>query len=461
MFRKGISRLLVVLILLVGLSSMIQAQDNVLNYEQVISGTLNPGSPMIYTFTGSAGDVVTLYVATDFAIQASLSVSNSSGQPLGFSTEDTLTPMTNDVRVTATLPGDDTYIVTLNNQSDVAGNFSMSLSVADTLEQTVLTGSLVVTIAPDGTAQQFIIPANPDIPQIVSIQTQTPDVFFTALLQSAEGTVLASIPVGLNGITLVIPAGDLDHILTIDAADSTAGATVEIEILAGGAPAPATTEESQATDPNVCTVTASGVNVRSGPDTGFGVIGSLNEGTQFIATGQNSGWYNGTFNGQSAWVAASVVQASGNCGNLPTVDAPALPATAAPTQAPVDNTQPTATTQPTEDQNNNNNNQQPTTAPPTTAPPTEVPTQAVAFTVTSMSCRYLLNDGAYVDYRVEGPPNGQFRIDVRQGSTTYSVDRTMNSQGFLSGSQRFGQAGNSNYTAYIVYNGADVASAPC
>lgn len=460
MFRKQIFRLLVVLILSLGLSSVLQAQGNVLGYEQVITGTLNPGSPIIYTFQGSANDVVTLYVATDFAIQASVSVSNSSGQPLGFSNDDALTPMSNDARVTAKLPANDTYIVTLNNQSDVAGNFSMSLSVANTLEQTILTGSLVVTIAPDGTAQQFLIPANSDIPQIVSIQTQQPGVSFSALLQTAEGTVLASIPVGLNGITLVIPAGALDHILTIDAADSSTGAAVEIEILTGGTPQPATTEEAQVTDPNVCTVTATGVNVRSGPGTGYDVIGSLIDGNQFIATGQNSGWYNGTYNGQSAWVAASVVQASGNCGNLPTVAAPPLPQAPAATQAPDTNTgQPTATTQATATSdtgnNNNNNNQQATTAPPTAT------VQQVAFNVESMTCRYFQNDGATVDFRVTGPPNGTFRIDVRFGSTTYSVDRTMNSQGFLSGNQRIGQVGNSNYTAYIVYNGVDVASDDC
>ena len=78
-----------------------------------------------------------------------------------------------------------------------------------------------------------------------------------------------------------------------------------------------------------------------------------------------------------------------------------------------------------------------------------------------MTCRYFQNDGAYVDYRVEGAPNSTFQIEVRQGSTVYTETRTMNDQGFRTGNERIGQVGNSNYTAYIVYQGIDRRNDDC
>lgn len=445
--RRLIPRLLTILILCIGLGSTLIAQGGALTYGTVLTGTLNPGSPMIYTFSGNANDVATVYVIGSGELQTTLSLSNSSGQQLAFSTGDALTPMQNDARVTALLPANDTYIVTLNNLSDVGGTFLLALSVADPIAGITLIEPTTVTIEPNAPAQQFIVAGSS---QVLSIQNLRTDAGFTAQLQSADGQILASIAGGLDGTSFVLPFSDSPYILTVDAQDSALGAMVALEIL-GDVPAPVSTEEVQApTDPNVCTITGNAVNIRTGPGTNFDAIGTLVDGVQFIATGQNSGWYNGTYNGQSAWVAAGVVNASGNCANLPTVQAPAAPVQSATQDT--QNTQPTSTPVPTD---NSGNQQQPPTATPTTAA-TEVP-----FTVNSLSCRYLQNDGATVDFNVNGPASAQFRVDVRQGNTTYSVDRTLNQQGFLIGNQRFGQAGNSNYTAYIVYNGVDIANAPC
>ena len=459
MFRRLSQRLLIVVIFLLGLSSTVSAQGGPLSYDTLLTDTLNPGAPIIYTFSGTANEMVTVYVIGSNGLQPTLAISNSSGQPLGFSNDDALTPMGQDVRVTALLPANDTYIVTLNNTGTTAGTFTLSLSASQS-EQTILAaGTTAISIVADGTAQQYLIPGSPDGSQELSIQSLLPGVGFTARLQSADGKILASITGGLGRTTFDLPANELGYILTIDAEDSTIGAEIEVALGGTGAPAPAATEEAQAAqpaDPNVCTVTANGVNVRSGPGTNYGVVGSLNDGGQFIATGQNSGWYYGTFNGQTAWVAASVVNASGNCSNLNLVDAPPAPVAPAPatTEEP-QNSQPTSSAPPTA--TTQNQQQQPTTAPPTatTAPTT------VAFNVVSMSCRWFQNDGATVDFHVTGSPGATIRIDVRQGSTTYSADRTLNQQGFLNANQRFGQAGNNNYTAYIVYNGADVASADC
>lgn len=466
MLQKSVIRLFAVLFILVGLSSVIYAQGGPLAYGTTAEGTLQPGSPIIYTFSGTANDLVTVYVIGGNGLQASLSVSNSSGQPLGFSNNDALTPMSNDVRVTAKLPANDTYIVTLNNQGTTAGNFFLSISVADPIAPIQILDRTVVTIEPDSAAQAFSIAPNPAISQVVSVQALSPSEF-SVHLYSDDGRLLASIPSGLGGATFVLPASTTGYTLVVNSADPATGTQVEIAILAGGAqptgdtsvPSPATTEEPQVTDPNACTVTANAVNVRRGPGTNYDTIGSLGQGSQFIATGQNSGWYYGIYNGQGAWVAASVVTAVGNC-NLPFVDAPPAPATPVPAQPTTStNTQPTSPPTATTDSNT-----QPTSTSTTASNPTATSTATATtqpFTVISISCRYFQNEGATVDFHVEGAPSTTFQIDVRQGSTTYSTSKTMNQQGFLNANHRFGQAGNSNYTAYIVYNGVDQANAEC
>lgn len=80
-------------------------------------------------------------------------------------------------------------------------------------------------------------------------------------------------------------------------------------------------------DSDECVITGNAVNVRSGPSTDFEpAIGVLNAGIELIATGQNNGWFNVNYNGQSAWVASGVVDATGDtCADLPFVDAPELP----------------------------------------------------------------------------------------------------------------------------------------
>ncbi len=173
MFQKSLIRLVFILTLLLGLSSIIYAQGGPLAYGTTLNDTLNPASPIIYTFSGNADDVVTVYVIGSNDLQATLSVSNSSGQPLGFSNDDTLTPMTNDVRVTTKLPANDTYIVTVNNLGETAGDFFLSLSVADPTTPASFTDRATVTIEPDGIGQSFSIAPNPDISQVASVQALT------------------------------------------------------------------------------------------------------------------------------------------------------------------------------------------------------------------------------------------------------------------------------------------------
>jgi SH3 domain-containing protein len=62
------------------------------------------------------------------------------------------------------------------------------------------------------------------------------------------------------------------------------------------------------------------VNLRNGPGTTFGIVGTLVYGTSLSVYGQsNNGWYQVIDNGQLVWVSSSVTALGGNCDNLPDV----------------------------------------------------------------------------------------------------------------------------------------------
>lgn len=330
------------------------AAQNALTYGTSLTAELTSAAPQaFYTFNGTVGDVVTIYVLghnADFA--PTVSLSGNTGQ-LGFSNDDPLTPFSNDASITFRLPQDGGYSVLVGNANGNLGLYTISLQVATPVVSTVLTDNVIISIPVGAPSLTYTVPANSGASTNVTIQSQTPGFDFSAWLKNPDGQVIAVVAKGIDAATFVIPAADGNYELTVSAADSTLAGSVAISL--DGAPTtsvPDTTEETTApvptttteetTDPNVCTITTDGaVNVRSGPGTDYNVVNSLNPNGQLIATGQNNGWYYGTINGVTGWAFSGVVEASGAC-NLAFVEAPSAPVPQTTEEvAP----QPTATTQ--------------------------------------------------------------------------------------------------------------------
>jgi len=458
MFRKWLSRLALTLVLALTMSTLVSAQGGALQFDTLTSGT-HTGSPIIYTFTGNQDTIVTVYAIGGNGLQPTLALSNSSGQPLAFNIQDALTPMSNDVRVTAKLPATDTYIVTLNSQAASTGTYSILLTASATVTSTPLTAPTTVTIAPQSPTQQFSVAANP-AGQTLNIQSTVASNAFTAQIQTADGQIIAAIAGLTDSISLSLPASTVGYIITIGAENPVIGTVVTLSLGTGTSTtsdtSSNTTTPQQPADPNACTLTSNNANLRGGPGTNYDTVGALVGGDQFVVTGQNNGWFYGIFNGRQSWVAASVVNQSGNCGNLGFVDAPPAPQPQTTEETSNNSSSPTATATTQTNNNNNNNNPTPTTAATATLTPTTTP-----FVVNSFTCQYVFNDGATVRWDVTGAPNATFQVDVRQNNTVYSATRSLNASGFSIGNQRFGQVGNSNYTAYLVYNGQDLASDDC
>ncbi len=121
-------------------------------------------------------------------------------------------------------------------------------------------------------------------------------------------------------------------------------------------PAEPTATETPAPPADPAVVTNQGMNVRSGPGTNYGVIGSATAGQRFIVTGKNpqGDWWQVNFNGQNGWVFGPLVSAQNTGGvqvaaNIPAPPPPpATPVPPPPTATPVpaQPTQPPAPTAP-------------------------------------------------------------------------------------------------------------------
>jgi hypothetical protein len=140
-------------------------------------------------------------------------------------------------------------------------------------------------------------------------------------------------PVFVGGNVVVLPLG-LTGETAAPAAPTTAPAAPPAATEAVSAP-PAATEAVAAPPAAGCQVSnaSNDVNLRSGPGTNFPVQAVLSVGQSIAVTGQTTGadgvWYQ-VSNG--AFVRADVVQTSGDCSAIPTVDTSGLVPPAAPAQ---------------------------------------------------------------------------------------------------------------------------------
>jgi uncharacterized protein YgiM (DUF1202 family) len=79
--------------------------------------------------------------------------------------------------------------------------------------------------------------------------------------------------------------------------------------------------------PLVATVTAYGLNVRTGPGVAHPIIGGLSRGDTVEVTGKNVAgtWLQIAYSGREAWIAAAYVDLTGSLTTLPEVSAPLPP----------------------------------------------------------------------------------------------------------------------------------------
>jgi hypothetical protein len=160
------------------------------------------------------------------------------------------------------------------------------------------------------------------------------------LVANNQENAIASTQAGPGGAFIVsffMPANWTDQpTMTILARslDGTASAQSVFSYVAEGPPpAPPAPQNPSGT------ITAASLNVRSGPDAAYAVLGRLSQGQTVDISGQSGGWWRIAFvsaNADYGWVSGSYINAQ-NTANVPFVQAPPPPPpppTTAPTPTP-------------------------------------------------------------------------------------------------------------------------------
>lgn len=373
--------------LLVLISGMVSAQDSTLVFEgDRRFGEVTDTQPInFFSFNGQVGDLVTarLFMLTPGSIPT-IALNSPSGRQVAFIEGAGRAAHNGDVALSSvlteaglhtlqisTVPGTPRsgYILLFNGYA--AGQFvDVSLD------------TVTVDIPANSAPALFSFSSGPDgsIPLSVSggnfvAEFYTPDGQLVASLASppADGGSV-SIPGGEGAVRVLVFAGTQDGILTISRGESTGETPQPVQ--------PVVTEEAAPPATSTCTVSGTGVNVRSGPGTDFNAVSALNGSSPVVATTAD-GWYQ--ISSPAGFVFGQVVTVSGDCTGLPVVtgdsgsqtSATSVPETEAAPPATTEEAESSDSTEPTSDAQAQPTQAQPTQAQPTQAQPTQAqPTQA-------------------------------------------------------------------------------------
>ncbi len=159
-------------------------------------------------------------------------------------------------------------------------------------------------------------------------------------------------PTPTRPMAAVVPTFTSTPVGAAAAQESGGGTAQQVAPAATQAPAPQATEPPAPTDTPVPTVarftvkpdlTAANVNVRTGPSTAFGIIGTVARGAQFDISGRNveNTWYQFCcVGGQTGWIFSSLVNVENAnlitlAANIPATPVPPTPTPVPPTATPV------------------------------------------------------------------------------------------------------------------------------
>lgn len=321
--------LFLALLVLFALAWSSAAQPAAFTYGDTVSSKVDSTQPQaFYTFSGSAEDLVTMYVlGWTRELRPTLALLGPAGQ-IAFSSSDPFTPMLNDARITVRLPASGAYSILVGSASG-EGAFTLTLQLEEAAIPLTLTGEPVqINVAPDGVPLAYRIAGGAGATTLL-IEALTPGTGIQAMLRDARGQLVAVINGGLAPITLTLPPGEGPYDLLIGGVLPQLGGALTLQPVAteeAGAPAPAATEEASLPAGGCLAIAgANGVNVRRGPGTNYEVIAALRPGEALAVNGQFQGWYSGLFRNTSGWVSGSVSTLQGDCQGLPQVQPPPPP----------------------------------------------------------------------------------------------------------------------------------------
>ncbi len=342
----------IVLALLAGLPGLALAQGS-LTYGSTVTGEITATTPfVIYAFQANAGDQVTVYaVGITPGFRPSLSLLGPDQRQIGVATGDPFGVEDGPAaRLNHRIASTGRHSLLVSSTDAIPGEFLLTLSGRPSVSSNVISPNAPVTInIPAGAAAVRYSFQAPQSGQLtLSLTTSTPNFAFLARVFDPSGSLIAGLAgEALTGAALSVGPGSGFYEVSVAGLDSETQGTVQVAVSTGGTPVttnpiittptPNVVVQAATSTPSICRASSSvNVNVRTGPGTNYGAIGSLYPGSALNVVGRNSisSWFVVDYNGRQGWVASSVVTLSGPCATLPFVADPPTP-TPGPTSTPL------------------------------------------------------------------------------------------------------------------------------
>lgn len=312
-----------------------------IDYGSVTVGRIAAGATQAsYTFNGSVGDLVTVQVVGATAgWQPTLTLLSPAQQPLMTSAStDSVDTLLGGAQIAYRLQQAGVYTLTVQGQP---GDFLLTLASRPPSNATPLTANtpVNVTLPLAGPNQSFVFNTDPALSTTLLISASPVSTSASVEIRNGVGQLVSVLRGNLDNACVSFGPGDeVDEVTVLAGADATGRLTMTLSnapCQLGQAPvqAVATPQFTPLTIAGACAAsTFHNVNIRSGPSTGYSIVGILPARTpiQIVGISDNAGWYSVKSDFVSGWISAAVVFVAGQCTNLPTVPSPALP-TVSPT----------------------------------------------------------------------------------------------------------------------------------
>ncbi len=355
MFRRltvSVVLLVVLVVALLPIGQPAEAQDGQnLPWGEAVLGQVVSPDGMLFNFQGTAGDVAQIEVTGIAGFTPAIAVQDASRVALA--QEDNAARNTT-ATLSYTIFSRGLYYVEIRGVDNSDGQFTIILNrglpFGMPLIENVQTEGIISPTLP---TIYYDFNPNPNANTRIEVRSLSEGYSPVVTVFSSTGETLASLTSQrLVAAVLEFGPGTDALKLMVDLGNFPDQAIFQVNLSSGTAPSstgPASTPPVTDTTTGGCLVSTSrdgGVNIRSGGSGNHPIVGLLSPGQTLTATGFNAaerGWFEVTLlDGRTGWVASFVVDATGNCTNLPIKTY--APAPAAP--APSDGGGPAATQEP-------------------------------------------------------------------------------------------------------------------
>ncbi len=332
------------LAVLVALPGMAQAQTGSIAYGETVTGSLTAGTPfIIYRFAGESSDEISAFaVGVTPGMAPMLVLLGPDQRQLTLSDGNLFDTQDEAVSIIShRLVQSGDYALMVSSRNGTPGDFMLHLGRQ--VSQPALTGPLqngipaTLNVNPTDLPTTFTFAVDQAADSTLVVLSDTPQLNFYADVYDGFGQMIARLGgPAVDSASLVLKPGSGVYAVSIRAMQPEMSGSVQLLLAAGGA-APPTAAPIVTATPSTCQVSSNvNVNVRRGPGTNYDAFGRLFEGTTLEVIGRNSTstWYVVNYSGQEGWVAGSVTQLAGPCGNLPYFVPPPSPTPVIPTATP-------------------------------------------------------------------------------------------------------------------------------